>query len=86
MRSSYICVAVNFLGQAEASIPFYGLTAYISFNLIHLIIRNYEIGMEETRIMQTPDITHPTVGSQHSNINMINKDEDNNSVVFRAGN
>lgn len=28
IRNSYICVAVNFLGQAEASIPFYGSIAY----------------------------------------------------------
>jgi hypothetical protein len=55
----------------------------ISFNLIHLIIKNYETGMdEETTIIQTPDVIHPTVSIPHSSINMINKDEG----VFRAGN
>ncbi|EFX72993.1 hypothetical protein DAPPUDRAFT_307990 [Daphnia pulex] len=49
------------------------------------MFRNYETGMEETTIIQTPDVIHPTVSNQHSNSNMINKDEDN-SVVFRAGN
>ena len=83
IQSSYICVAVNYMGQAEASIQFYGSTAYISFHVIHLIIRNYETGMAE--IIQTPNIGHPNVSSQHSNINLIDKDEDN-SVVFRAGN
>ncbi|XP_046638076.1 opioid-binding protein/cell adhesion molecule homolog [Daphnia pulicaria] len=63
IRNSYICVAVNFLGQAEASIAFYG-------------------NIEETTIIQTPDVIHPTVSIPHSSSNMINKDEG----VFRAGN
>jgi hypothetical protein len=37
---------------------------------------------EETTIIQTPDVIHPTVSIPHSSSNMINKDEG----VFRAGN
>ena len=32
IRCSYICVAINFMGQTEASIDLQGLLVFISFN------------------------------------------------------